>query len=49
VHNIQRASDVAGVRAIVLTNQNDAILALSGRQFGLMANAGLSGLVIRMQ
>ena len=28
-----------GVRAIVLTNQNGAILELSGRQVGLMANA----------
>jgi hypothetical protein len=33
-----------GVRAIVLTNQNGAILGLSGRQVGLMANADLSGL-----
>jgi hypothetical protein len=38
-----------GVRAIVLTTQNGAILGLSGRQVGLMANADLSGLVIRMQ
>ena len=35
-----------GVRAIVLTNQNGAILELSGRQVGLMANADLSGLAI---
>ena len=32
-----------GVRAIVLTNQNGAILELSGQQIGLMANADLSG------
>ena len=38
-----------GVRAIVLTNQNGAILELSGQQIGLMANADLSGLAITMQ
>ena len=37
-----------GVRAIVLTNQNGAILELSGQQIGLMANADLSGLAITM-
>lgn len=37
-----------GVRAIVLTNQKGAILELSGRQVGLMANADLSGLAITM-
>jgi hypothetical protein len=37
-----------GVRAIVLTNQNGAVLELSGRQIGLMANADLSGLAITM-
>ena len=35
-----------GVRAIVLTNQNGAVLELTGRQVGLMANADLSGLEI---
>jgi hypothetical protein len=39
----------AGVRAIVLTNQNGAVLELSGRQVGLMANADLSGLAITMK
>ena len=39
----------AGVRAIVLTNQNGAVLELSGRQIGLMANADLSGLAITMR
>ena len=34
----------AGVRAIVLTNEKGAVLTLSGRQVGLMANADLSGL-----
>jgi hypothetical protein len=38
-----------GVRAIVLTNQNGAVLELSGQQIGLMANADLSGLAITMQ
>jgi hypothetical protein len=38
-----------GVRAIVLTNQKGAILELSGRQVGLMANADLSGLAITMK
>lgn len=38
-----------GVRAIVLTNQNGAVLELSGRQVGLMANADLSGLAITMR
>jgi len=38
-----------GVRAIVLTNQNGAVLELSGRQVGLMANADLSGLAITLR
>jgi hypothetical protein len=38
-----------GVRAIVLTNQNGAVLELMGRQVGLMANADLSGLAITMR
>ncbi len=40
---------IGGVRAIVLTNQKGAILELSGRQVGLMANADLSGLAITMR
>ena len=40
---------VGGVRAIVLTNQKGAVLELSGRQVGLMANADLSGLAITMR
>jgi hypothetical protein len=36
-----------GARAIVLTNQKGAVLELSGRQVGLMANADLSGLASR--
>ncbi|HVV43057.1 MAG TPA: hypothetical protein VHC94_18555 [Nitrobacter sp.] len=38
-----------GARAIVLTNQKGAVLELSGRQYGLMANADLSGLAISMR
>ena len=39
----------AGVRGIVLTNQNGAILELSGKQLGLMANFDLSGLAIALK
>ncbi len=39
----------AGARAIVLSNQKGAVLELSGRQYGLMANADLSGLAITMK
>ena len=39
----------SGARAIVLTNQKGAVLELSGRQTGLMANADLSGLAITMK
>lgn len=38
-----------GVRAIVLRNEKGAILELSGRQVGLMANADLSGLAISIR
>jgi hypothetical protein len=38
-----------GVRAIVLTNPKGAVLELSGKQVGLMANADLSGLAITMK
>ena len=39
----------AGVRGIVLTNPNGAILELSGKQLGLMANFDLSGLAISLK
>jgi hypothetical protein len=39
----------AGVRGIVLTNQNGAILELSGKQLGVMANLDLSGLAIALK
>jgi lipid-binding SYLF domain-containing protein len=38
-----------GVRAIVLANQKGAVLELSGRQVGLLANVDLSGLAITMK
>jgi hypothetical protein len=38
-----------GARAIVLTNQKGAILELSGRQVGLLANIDLSGLAITLK
>lgn len=38
-----------GARAIVLTNQKGAVLELTGRQVGLMANVDLSGLAIRLK
>ena len=39
----------AGARAIVLTNQKGAVLQLTGRQVGLLANLDLSGLAITLQ
>jgi hypothetical protein len=38
-----------GARAIVLSNQKGAVLELSGRQVGLIANMDLSGLAITMK
>ena len=38
-----------GASAIVLTNQKGAILELSGREVGLLANADLSGLAITLR
>ncbi len=39
----------SGARAIILTNQKGAVLELSGRQTGLMANVDLSGLAISLK
>jgi len=39
----------AGAGAIVLTNQNGAVLSMSGRQFGLIANVDLSGLAVSLR
>jgi hypothetical protein len=38
-----------GARAIVLKNQKGAVLELTGRQVGLLANADLSGLAITLK
>jgi hypothetical protein len=38
-----------GARAIILTNQKGAVLELSGRQIGLLANLDLSGLAITLK
>ena len=38
-----------GASAIVLTNQKGALLELSGREVGLLANADLSGLAITLR
>jgi hypothetical protein len=38
-----------GAGAIVLTNQNGAVLTLSGRQTGLIVAADLNGLVISLR
>ena len=38
-----------GTRAIVLTNQKGAVLELSGRQVGLLANLDLSGLALSIK
>ena len=40
---------VRGVRAIVLTNNKWAVLELSGRQVGLLANVDLSGLALTLK
>lgn len=38
----------AGARGMILTNQNGVVLELTGEQYGLMANADLSGLAITL-
>jgi len=38
-----------GARAIVLSNEKGAVLELSGRQIGLMANVDLSGMAITLK
>ena len=43
------AALVVGARAIVLQNERGAVLRLSGRQVGLIANADLSGLAISLR
>lgn len=43
------AAVVRGAQGVVLTNQNGAVLTLSGRQAGLIVSADLSGLVLSMK
>lgn len=43
------AALLIGARAIVLQNEKGAVLRLSGRQVGLIANADLSGLAISLR
>jgi lipid-binding SYLF domain-containing protein len=42
------AAIVAGAGGIVLTNEKGAVLSLSGRQVGLIANVDLSGMAISL-
>ncbi|NVN86538.1 MAG: hypothetical protein HXX15_10670 [Rhodopseudomonas sp.] len=42
------ATVVQGAQAIVLTNQNGALLELSGRQTGLMVSLDLSGMALSL-
>ena len=39
----------AGAQGVVLTNQNGAVLTLSGRQVGAIVSADLSGLALSMR
>ena len=43
------AAAVRGAQGVVLTNQNGAVLTLSGRQKGLIISADLSGLALSMR
>jgi hypothetical protein len=43
------AAIIRGAQAIVLTNQNGAILELTGRQTGLIVNLDLSGLALTVK
>jgi hypothetical protein len=43
------AALVAGAGAIVLSNEKGAVLSLSGRQVGLIANLDLSGMAISLR
>ena len=38
-----------GAQAIILTNQNGAVLALSGRQAGLIVSADLNGMAVSLR
>ena len=43
------AAAIRGAQGVVLTNQNGALLTLSGRQSGLIVSADLSGLVLSLR
>ncbi|MBX6328247.1 MAG: hypothetical protein IRY89_06695 [Pseudolabrys sp.] len=43
------AAAVRGAQAVVLTNQNGAVLTLTGRQNGLIVSADLSGLALSLK
>jgi lipid-binding SYLF domain-containing protein len=43
------AAIVGGAGAILLTNEKGAVLSLSGRQIGLIANVDLSGMAISLR
>ena len=43
------AAIIKGAQAIVLTNQNGAVLTLAGQQTGLMVNLDLSGLALTLK
>jgi hypothetical protein len=43
------AAAIRGAQAVVLTNQNGAVLALSGEQNGLIVSLDLSGLVLSVK
>lgn len=43
------ATVIRGPQAIILTNQNGALLELSGRQTGLMINLDLSGMALSLR
>ena len=43
------AALAVGARAIILRNEKGAVLRLSGREVGLMANADLSGMAISLR
>ena len=43
------AAVIRGAQAVVLTNQNGAVLELAGRQSGLIVSADLSGLAISLR
>ncbi len=43
------AAIIRGAQAVILTNQNGAVLSLAGRQAGLIVSADLSGLALSMR